>query len=74
MVAYDEDREAWLPVSAVGWDHQQFAVYVWRSVRAGGDTNTPKSRRSLQLPEWCVSVLADLWEHQTAVRKRAGQS
>jgi integrase len=74
VVAYDKDRKAWLPVSAAGWEHQEFAVYVWRSVRTGGDTKTPKSRRSLRLPKWCVVALADLWKHQGVVRERAGES
>jgi hypothetical protein len=30
---------------------------VWRSVRAGGDTKTPKSRRTLALPKRCVEAL-----------------
>jgi integrase len=74
VVAYDEKRQAWLSVAEAGWEHREFAIYVWRSVRVGGDTKTPKSRRSLQLPEWCVSALADLWKHQETVRERAGGS
>ncbi|MFI7637188.1 tyrosine-type recombinase/integrase [Nonomuraea sp. NPDC049400] len=41
-------------------------MYVWRSVRAGGDTKTPKSRRTLQLPHRCVHALAAFWEHLSA--------
>ncbi|GGO80261.1 hypothetical protein GCM10012289_66480 [Nonomuraea cavernae] len=48
VVAYDEDCAAWLPVAQTGWEHDDFAVYVWRSVRQKGDTKTVKSRRSLQ--------------------------
>lgn len=44
-----------------------------RSVR-GGDTKTPKSRRSLQLPVWCVVALADLWRHQSIARERAAEN
>lgn len=32
-------------------------VAVWRSVRAGGDTKTRKSRRTLALPRRCVEAL-----------------
>jgi hypothetical protein len=38
VVAFDADRQAWCPVDEVGWEHTQFAVYVWRSVRKTGDT------------------------------------
>jgi hypothetical protein len=37
VVAYDDARQSWVPVSVAGWDHEQFAIYVWRSVRARGD-------------------------------------
>jgi hypothetical protein len=30
----------WKPVAEVGFDHDQIAVFVWRSDRAGGDTKT----------------------------------
>jgi integrase len=40
-------------------------VMVWRSVRAGGDTKTRKSRRTLALPRRCVVAL-------TAHRNRQG--
>jgi hypothetical protein len=33
------------------------SIMVWRSVRAGGDTKTKKSRRTLALPQRCVEVL-----------------
>jgi len=36
----------WRPVSEAGFDHEQLAVFVWRADRAGGDTKTPKSRRT----------------------------
>lgn len=57
VVAYDDARHAWVPVSVAGWDHERFAIYVWRSVRAGGDTKTKKSRRTLALPKRCVVAL-----------------
>ncbi|MFG1999715.1 tyrosine-type recombinase/integrase [Spirillospora sp. NPDC048911] len=61
VVAYDKDRQAWRPLHEAGWNHEEFAVYVWRSVRARGDTKTKKSRRTLKLPERCVVALRDLW-------------
>jgi integrase len=57
VIAYDDTRQAWIPVALAGWDHEQFAIYVWRSVRAGGDTKTKKSRRSLALPRRAVNAL-----------------
>ncbi len=40
---------------ALTWSHVDFeatppVIMVWRSVRAGGDTKTRKSRRTLELP------------------------
>ncbi|MER6758011.1 site-specific integrase [Micromonospora echinofusca] len=54
---------------ALRWDHVDLigrpnldpptppSVQVWRSVRAGGDTKTKRSRRTLALPQRCVSAL-----------------
>ncbi|GAA3101706.1 site-specific integrase [Nonomuraea salmonea] len=72
VVAYDESREAWLPVAEAGWEHTDFAVYVWRSVRQKGDTKTVKSRRSLKLPQRCVDALRLLKEAQDLAREKAG--
>ena len=47
-MAFDETRQAWLPVAEAGFEHEQFAIYVWRSVRKTADTKTVKSRRSLK--------------------------
>ncbi|MEV1175174.1 hypothetical protein [Nonomuraea sp. NPDC049784] len=44
-MAFDESRQAWLPVPEIGWKHREFAMYVWRSVRKKGNTKTVKSRR-----------------------------
>jgi integrase len=60
VVAYDSDRQAWVPVMEAGWEHSEFAVYVWRSERVTGDTKTRKSRRSLALPQRCVTALKAL--------------
>ncbi|GII91792.1 tyrosine-type recombinase/integrase [Sinosporangium siamense] len=66
VVAFDESRGTWLPVTHAGWEHKEFAVYVWRSVRQKGDTKTAKSRRSLMLPERCLEALRELWQEQEA--------
>lgn len=38
------------PVAKAGFDRDTFAIHVWRSVRAHGDTKTEKSCRTLELP------------------------
>ncbi|MEO3892122.1 site-specific integrase [Nonomuraea sp. B5E05] len=73
VVAYDESHAAWLPVAQAGWEHSDFAVYVWRSVRQKGDTKTVKSRRSLKLPQRCVDALRLLKEAQDVARGKAGE-
>ena len=47
-------------------------VAVWRSVRAGGDTKTPKSRRTLRLPEIAVDALFAHRARQSGERIAAG--
>jgi integrase len=73
VVAWDEDSASWLPVTEAGWDGEQFAVYVWRSVRAGGDTKTPKSRRTLALPLIVVKALQQHQEEQDKQRAAAAE-
>jgi integrase len=46
---------------------------VWHSVRAGGDTKTRKSRRTLELPQRCVDALYLHRDGQDQLRQRAGQ-
>jgi len=65
---------AWRPVAEVGFDHQRFAVYVWRSVRATGDTKTKESRRTLQLPQHAVEALRRHHTHQAADKLKAGKA
>jgi integrase len=48
------------------------SIQVWRSVRAGGDTKTKKSRRTLRLPRRCVEALRTQQEWQAAARRAAG--
>jgi integrase len=69
---------------ALTWDHVDLEgepaanpplpphVAVWRSVRAGGDTKTRKSRRTLALPKRCVDALHEQRERQIAERAMAG--
>ncbi|WP_433352220.1 tyrosine-type recombinase/integrase [Microtetraspora malaysiensis] len=49
-------------------------VAVWRSVRAGGDTKTRKSRRTLALSKRCVDALQQQREQQDRERKAAGEN
>ncbi|MFI6741205.1 tyrosine recombinase XerC [Nonomuraea sp. NPDC050451] len=64
VVAYDATRKSWQAVTDVGWEHDQFALYVWRSVRKSGDTKTVKSRRSLRIPVRCVTALKALLDER----------
>jgi integrase len=66
------------------WDHVDLAgdpdadpvvppyIAVWRSVRAGGDTKTKRSRRTLALPQRCVDALCEHWARQDQIRQAAG--
>ena len=47
-------------------------IKVWRSVRAGGETKTRKSRRSLALPQRAVTALRAQREAVNALREAAG--
>jgi integrase len=47
-------------------------IMVWRSVRAGGETKTKKSRSTLALPQRCVDVLREHREEQGQIEKKAG--
>jgi integrase len=47
-------------------------IEVWRSVRAGGDTKTPGSRRTLALPPQAVDALKAHHARQAAERLAAG--
>jgi len=62
----------WQPVTEAGFDHGQLAVFVWRSDRAGGDTKTPKSRRTLALARRCATALREQKIRQVADRLAAG--
>jgi integrase len=62
----------WVPVADAGFDHEQMAVFVWRAERAGGDTKTPESRRTLALPRKCVEALREHRVRQAQDRLAAG--
>ena len=72
IAAPDPAIGKWRPVTEAGWSHDRFAIHVWRSVRAVGDTKTRKSRRTLGLPKRCVRVLREHQERQAAEQARAG--
>lgn len=62
---------------ALPWTHVDLnaappCIMVWRSVRAGGDTKTKKSRRTLELPQRCVDALLLHRERQDQIRARCG--
>ena len=72
VVTRDSDDEPWQPVTEAGFDHEEFALYVWRSVRVDGDTKTEKSRRTLKLPAQAEDALRTLQARQETDRKTAG--
>ena len=60
---------------ALRWDHldlEASTVAVWRSDRAGGDTKTSKSRRTLKLARIAVDALRERKAAQAAERLKAG--
>jgi integrase len=63
--------DQWQPVTEAGFDHEELAVFVWRSDRAGSDTKTPKSRRTLALAHRCVAALREQRTRQAADRLAA---
>jgi integrase len=61
---------------ALTWDHIDLdngIIHVWRSARRGGDTKTPKSRRSLVLPQRALDALRIHKKRQAAERLAAGE-
>ena len=49
------------------------SIQLWRSVRAGGETKTKRSRRTLELPTLCVDALREHRHRQLAQRIRMGE-
>jgi integrase len=61
---------------ALSWDHLDLeagTIAVWRSDRAGGDTKTPRSRRTLKLPEIALAALRERKAAQARERLKAGE-
>jgi integrase len=71
VVAWAGDQ--WQPATEAGLAHEQLAVFVWRSDRTGGDTKTPKSRRTLALARRCSATLREQKIRQAADRLAAGR-
>jgi integrase len=71
---------------ALTWDHVDLdgkpdanppvppSVEVWHSVRAGGDTKTVRSRRTLALPLRCVTAFGVQREQQAKDREAAAET
>jgi integrase len=62
---------------ALTWSHVDLdaaspVIMVWSSVRAGGDTKTRKSRRTLELPQRAADALRVHRDRQDGLRKQAG--
>jgi integrase len=62
---------------ALTWSHVDLdgispMIMVWSSVRAGGDTKTRKSRRTLELPQRAADALRVHRDRQDQLRKQAG--
>ena len=77
VVRWAGDAAGWQPVTTAGLDprpggEDQFAIYVSRSERFGGDTKTGKSRRTLALPRRGVEALREHRKRQAADQLRAG--
>ena len=49
-------------------------VHVWRSASKSGDTKTPKSKRSLELPKRAIAALTAHKARQAQERRAAGEA
>jgi integrase len=61
----------------LSWDHLDLdreVIHVWRSARRDGDTKTPKSKRSLELPKRAVVALRAHKVRQARERLAAGEA
>lgn len=64
---------------ALTWDHLDLeadppTIMVWRSVRRGGETKTPRSRRTLELPDRCTAALRAHRREQAEAQLKAGNT
>ncbi|WP_157253262.1 tyrosine-type recombinase/integrase [Nonomuraea typhae] len=74
VVAWVPKIKSWRPVTEVGFKHKKFAIYVWRTVRQGGDTKTRKSRRTLELPKLAAKALKLHHTRQAAQKLKVGEA
>ena len=75
VVAWTGKSGGWQPVAVAGFGHRKrFAIYVWRSVRDGGDTKTKRSRRTLELPKEATDALRETRKRQAEWRLKAGSA
>jgi integrase len=61
----------------LSWDHVDLnrgVIHVWRSASKSGDTKTPKSKRSLTLPNRAIKALMAHQARQAAERREAGEA
>ncbi|MGA9831313.1 MAG: hypothetical protein WBQ71_09350 [Trebonia sp.] len=59
------------------WDHVDLGrgvVHVWRSASKSGDTKTPESKRSLELPRRATAALTVHKVRQAKERRAAGEA
>lgn len=59
------------------WDHVHLArgvAHVWRSAGKSGDTKTPESKRSLELPKPAIAALTAHKARQANQRRAAGDA
>jgi integrase len=59
------------------WDHVDLSrgvLHVWRSASKSGDTKTPKSKRSLELPERAIIALTAHGQRQARERRAASEA
>jgi site-specific recombinase XerC len=59
------------------WDHVDLnrgVIHVWKSASRTGDTKTPKSKRSLELPKRAISALTAHKKRQAREREQADEA
>lgn len=74
VVAWVPEAGEWQPITETGFRREKYAVYVWRSVREGGDTMPEKSRRTLEIPDDVARALKEHHTEQAKQKLKAGQA
>jgi integrase len=74
VVAWIPEAGEWRPVAETGFRSENYAVYVWRSVRKDGDTKTEKSRRTLEIPDDVAKALKEHHAEQAKQKLKAGKA